>query len=129
MIYIQSTTNPQTITLPVPYGYTPGEDVRLLILSTVDLNLIEGEPELLNGSFSQFSFSSAFRIGDSFLVRLSEDGRYITLYVRFSEAPEEGSWEYMLEQGGKSIGSGCVQVGDYVAERTEYDKPIVYEQY
>lgn len=129
MIYIESTTNQQTITLPVPYGYTSGDAVRLLILSTVDLAQLEANPALLGGSFSQASFSSAFRIGEPSAVRVSADGRYITIDVRFYEAPVEGSWEYLLEQGGKALGHGCVRVGDYVADRAEYDKPIVYEQY
>ena len=130
MIYIESTTNRQTIIAPTPYGYAEGgEPVRIALLSTVDLWEFSAQIATLGGSFNASSFSSAFRIGEAGAVRQTADGMYLIFDVSFAPAPAVGSWEYRLLQGNRLLGGGCAQVGDYIAEREEYDKPIVYEQY
>ena len=130
MIYIESTTEEQRIALPVPYGYEEGgDDVRLFILSTVDLKAFEVNRATEGGAFAFSSYSEAFRIGLPKDVTLTADGRYLILPVKFNNAPVVGSWEYRLIQGAKVLGGGCCQVGDYEPQVTQYDKPIQYEQY
>lgn len=130
MIYVEPTTEEQRIVVPVQYGYVEGgDDVRLFILSTVDLKAFEANRATEGGAFAFSSYSEAFRIGLPKDVTLTADGRYLILPTKFNNAPVEGSWEYRLLQGSKVLGSGCCQVGGYDAQVTEYDKPIQYEQY
>lgn len=131
MIYLTNTTELQEIRIPNAYGYAPGVECRLLILSTVDLVEFDN-----GGSYDAAAFSSVFRIGTSSLVTLTEDGRYIDFLVAFDTAPVVGSFEYRLLQGDKLVGGGCCQVGEYGEEKDiyevpteQYDRTIQYNQY
>ena len=135
MIYLESTTESQQILIPNAYGFTPGGEAQLLILSTVDL--VEFARRYANGgSYDAAAFSSAFRIGTSDPVILTADGRYVKFVVAFDEAPQVGSYEYRLLQGGKLAGGGCCLIGKY-GEQTEvyevptvdYEMTIQYQQY
>lgn len=42
---------------------------------------------------------------------------------------QEGEYEYRLDADGVSIATGVAVIGGYDATRTEFDKPIIYEQY
>lgn len=135
MIYLTSTTELQEILIPNVYGFTPGGECQLLILSTVDL--VEFTKRYANGgSYDALAFSAAFRIGTSAPVTLTEDGRYVVFNVAFDQSPVVGSWEYRLLQDGKLVSGGCCQVGEYGEEQeiyevptVDYDRTIQYNQY
>ena len=110
MIYLDKTTSPQTIF--VPLAMDSGTDLSrasVTLVSTVGLS----SPELSGVNVSRAGTAGGWLA--------------VTLSLPADAAP--GSYEYRVEAGGETLSSGCAQVGVYDAGTKQYEKDIIYKQY
>ena len=110
MIYLDNTTSPQTVL--VPLAADNGADLSrasVTLVSTVGLS----SPELSGVNVSRAGTAGGWLA--------------VTLSLPADAAP--GSYEYRVEAGGKTLSSGCAQLGVYDAGTKQYEKNIIYKQY
>lgn len=55
--------------------------------------------------------------------------QYFRCYWRFADKMEKGEYYYELRVDGKPIAEGLAQIGEYEAQRRQYNKTIEYKQY
>lgn len=120
MIYLRNTTDPQIVLLPLEAWngndfFTPeehsGEATWKAMFDNKDIVVGEDPDEAYPSEF----------------------GHYLRLSVILPEGLADGSYELTLEVTAPASMVGrqtfVVQVGDYDAEKVEYEKTIEYEQY
>lgn len=114
MIYWPITADALDCYIPNATGYTPADgdpDLFLELRSNVNLTAVTMTvtPASVTPLYFRFSFDG-WTIPDGMV---------------------EGEYTYTLRlgEGGVVLGSGLLIVGDYAAEREQYDKSIEYEQY
>lgn len=108
MIYLDHTTQPQRVLVPVA-GAVPGAGkVTLVLKSTVNLVSEEWGYE----------------------APASSPGLYLGFSVTLPEGFPSGSCEYELLSDGKVLASGVAQVGVYPSvSYGQYEREVEYEQY
>lgn len=119
MIYLRNTTDPQIVLLPFE--------------AWNGIELWEAD------SFGHFTFKAML---DNKEIEVEDDpeedypsefGHYAGLGLILPEGLADGSYEFTLEITAPASLVGkqtfVVQVGDYDAEKVEYEKTIEYEQY
>lgn len=108
MIYLDHTTQPQRVLVPVA-GAVPGTGkVALVLKSTVDLVSEEWGYE----------------------APASSPGLYLGFTVTLPEGFPLGSCEYELLSDGNVLASGVAQVGVYPSvSYGQYEREVEYEQY
>lgn len=126
MIYLQNTTDKQTINIPVRVVVG---SARLRIISTVDLREIYDD-EVINSAGSNLYFNTIIQLRDGELSR--------SVQMRStSEGGDEdrsnvanGEYQYMLTtEDGEVLACGLMIIGDYEQDLKDYNKTIEYTQY
>lgn len=126
MIYLQNTTDKQTINIPVRVVVG---SARLRIISTVDLRKIYDD-EVINSAGSNLYFNTIIQLRDGELSRsvqmrsTSEGGDESRSNVA------NGEYQYMLTtEDGEVLACGLMIIGDYEQDLKDYNKTIEYRQY
>lgn len=126
MIYLQNTTDKQTINIPVRVIVG---SARLRIISTVDLREIYDD-EVINSAGSNLYFNTIIQLRDGELSRsvqmrsTSEGGDESRSNVA------NGEYQYMLTtEDGEVLACGLMIIGDYEQDLKDYNKRIEYTQY
>lgn len=127
MIYLQSTTDKQTINIPVRVVVG---SARLRIISTVDLREIYDD-EVINSTGSNLYFNTIIQLRSGEMSRsvqmrsTSEGGGSQT-----SADVANGEYQYMLtSEDGEVLACGLMIIGDYEQDFKDYNKTIEYTQY
>ena len=127
MIYLQNTTDKQTINIPVRVIVG---SARLRIISTVDLREIYDD-EVINSTGSNLYFNTIIQLRGGELSRsvqmrsTSEGGGSQT-----SANVADGEYQYILTtEEGEVIACGLMIIGDYEQDLKDYNKTIEYTQY
>lgn len=127
MIYLQNTTDKQTINIPVRVIVG---SARLRIISTVDLREIYDD-EVINSTGSNLYFNTIIQLRGGELSRsvqmrsTSEGGGSQT-----SANVADGEYQYILTtEEGEVIACGLMIIGDYEQDLKDYNKIIEYTQY
>lgn len=112
MIYLNNTTEPQTVAIPLEEPWTflePGEAYTFTLRSTFCETTLTPTEE--NGG-------------------VSELGHYAILEFTLPEDLPEGSYEYAFrDHTGRLVASGCCTLGAYAPEVEDYDNIVTYEPY
>lgn len=126
MIYLQNTTDKQTINIPVRVVVG---SARLRIISTVDLREIYDD-EVINSAGSNLYFNTIIQLRDGEMSRsvqmrsTSEGGDESRSNVA------NGEYQYMLTtEDGEVLACGLMIIGDYEQDLKDYNKTIEYRQY
>lgn len=127
MIYLQNTTDKQTINIPVRVIVG---SARLRIISTVDLREIYDD-EVINSTGSNLYFNTIIQLRGGELSRsvqmrsTSEGGGSQT-----SANVADGEYQYILTtEEGDVLACGLMIIGDYEQDLKDYNKIIEYTQY
>lgn len=127
MIYLQNTTDKQTINIPVRVVVG---SARMRIISTVDLREIYDD-EVINSAGSNLYFNTIIQLRGGELSRsvqmrsTSEGGGSQT-----SANVADGEYQYILTtEDGEVIACGLMIIGDYEQDLKDYNKIIEYRQY
>lgn len=127
MIYLQNTTDKQTINIPVRVIVG---SARLRIISTIDLREIYDD-EVINSTGSNLYFNTIIQLRGGELSRsvqmrsTSEGGGSQT-----SANVADGEYQYILTtEEGEVIACGLMIIGDYEQDLKDYNKIIEYTQY
>lgn len=127
MIYLQNTTDKQTINIPVRVVVG---SARLRIISTVDLREIYDD-EVINSTGSNLYFNTIIQLRGGELSRsvqmrsTSEGGGSQT-----SANVTNGEYQYILTtEEGDVIACGLMIIGDYEQDLKDYNNIIEYTQY
>lgn len=112
MIYLNNTTEPQTVAIPLEEPWTfpePGEAYTFTLRST----------------FCETTITPTEGEGGT-----TELGHYATLGLTLPEDLPEGSYEYAFrDHTGRLVASGCCTLGAYAPEVEDYDNIVTYEPY
>lgn len=54
---------------------------------------------------------------------------YVRVTFRFQEKLDKGEYRYELRSGDVVVSEGLAQIGEYEAQRRQYNKTIEYKQY
>lgn len=127
MIYLQNTTDKQTINIPVMVVVG---SARLRIISTVDLREIYDD-EVINSAGSNLYFNTIIQLRGGGELSRSMQMRST------SEGGDEsrsnvanGEYQYILTtEEGEVIACGLMIIGDYEQDLKDYNKTIEYRQY
>lgn len=126
MIYLQNTTDKQTINIPVRVVVG---SARLRIISTVDLREIYDD-EVINSAGSNLYFNTIIQLRGGELSRsvqmrsISEGGDESRSNVA------NGEYQYILTtEDGEVLACGLMIIGDYEQDLKDYNKTIEYTQY
>lgn len=126
MIYLQNTTDKQTINIPVRVVVG---SARLRIISTVDLREIYDD-EVINSAGSNLYFNTIIQL------RSGEMSRSVQMRSISEEEDENrsdvanGEYQYMLTtEDGEVLACGLMIIGDYEQDLKDYNKTIEYTQY
>lgn len=127
MIYLQNTTDKQTINIPVRVVVG---SARMRIISTVDLREIYDD-EVINSAGSNLYFNTIIQLRGGGELSRSVQMRSI------SEGGDEsrsnvanGEYQYILTtEEGEVLACGLMIIGDYKQDLKDYNKTIEYTQY
>lgn len=127
MIYLQNTTDKQTINIPVRVVVG---SARLRIISTVDLREIYDD-EVINSAGSNLYFNTIIQLRGG-----GELSRSVQMRST-SEGGDEsrsnvanGEYQYILTtEDGEVLACGLMIIGDYEQDLKDYNKTIEYTQY
>ena len=127
MIYLQNTTDKQTINIPVRVVVG---SARLRIISTVDLREIYDD-EVINSAGSNLYFNTIIQLRGG-----GELSRSVQMRST-SEGGDEsrsnvanGEYQYILTtEEGEVLACGLMIIGDYEQDLKDYNKTIEYRQY
>ena len=126
MIYLQNTTDKQTINIPVRVIVG---SARLRIISTVDLREIYDD-EVINSTGSNLYFNTIIQL------RGGELSRSVQMRSTSEGGDEDrsnvanGEYQYMLTtEDGEVLACGLMIIGDYEHDLKDYNKTIEYTQY
>lgn len=127
MIYLQNTTDKQTINIPVRVVVG---SARLRIISTVDLREIYDD-EVINSAGSNLYFNTIIQLRGG-----GELSRSVQMRST-SEGGDEsrsnvanGEYQYILTtEEGEVLACGLMIIGDYEQDLKDYNKIIEYTQY
>lgn len=106
MIYIERTTEVQTIRIPRNLFAPTKGGYALSVENTVDKTRIAVKPEAV-----------------------TPGTLYYTVEVVFADDMPVGEYRYELTKGGCLLSSGLLVVGDYISPREEYNTSVHYQQY
>lgn len=116
MIYLNNTTEPQTVAIPLEEPWTfpePGEAYTFTLRSTFCETTVTP------------NYDGDYEGGD-----LSELGHYALLGIVLPEDLPDGSYEYAFrDHTGRLVASGCCTLGAYAPEVEDYDNIVTYEPY
>lgn len=127
MIYLQNTTDKQTINIPVRVVVG---SARLRIISTVDLREIYDD-EVINSAGSNLYFNTIIQLRGG-----GELSRSVQMRST-SEGGDEsrsnvanGEYQYILTtEEGEVLACGLMIIGEYEQDLKDYNKIIEYTQY
>lgn len=127
MIYLQNTTDKQTINIPVRVVVG---SARLRIISTVDLREIYDD-EVINSTGSNLYFNTIIQLRGG-----GELSRSVQMRST-SEGGDEsrsnvanGEYQYILTtEEGEVLACGLMIIGEYEQDLKDYNKTIEYRQY
>ena len=126
MIYLQNTTDKQTINIPVRVVVG---SARLRIISTVDLREIYDD-EVINSAGSNLYFNTIIQL------RGGELSRSVQMRSTSEGGDEDrsnvanGEYQYMLTtEDGEVLACGLMIIGDYEQDLKDYNNIIEYTQY
>ena len=127
MIYLQNTTDKQTINIPVRVVVG---SARLRIISTVDLSEIYDD-EVINSAGSNLYFNTIIQLRGG-----GELSRSVQMRST-SEGGDEsrsnvanGEYQYILTtEEGEVLACGLMIIGEYEQDLKDYNKTIEYRQY
>lgn len=127
MIYLQNTTDKQTINIPVRVVVG---SARLRIISTVDLREIYDD-EVINSAGSNLYFNTIIQLRGG-----GELSRSVQMRST-SEGGDEnrsnvanGEYQYILTtEEGEVLACGLMIIGEYEQDLKDYNKTIEYRQY
>lgn len=127
MIYLQNTTDKQTINIPVRVVVG---SARLRIISTVDLRGIYDD-EVINSAGSNLYFNTIIQLRGG-----GELSRSVQMRST-SEGGDEsrsnvanGEYQYILTtEEGEVLACGLMIIGEYEQDLKDYNKIIEYTQY
>ena len=106
MIYLNNTTDAQVAYIPRDTDFTG--TLSLKLKSTVDLDTPYQSATVLDLNVFRTVYAVA---------------------VSLPEGIQGGEYQYELSAGGVTVSTGVLIIGDYAADREQYNKPITYEQY
>ena len=127
MIYLQNTTDKQTINIPVRVVVG---SARLRIISTVDLREIYDD-EVINSAGSNLYFNTIIQLRGG-----GELSRSVQMRST-SEGGDEsrsnvanGEYQYILTtEEGEVLACGLMIIGEYEQDLKDYNNTIEYRQY
>lgn len=127
MIYLQNTTDKQTINIPVRVVVG---SARLRIISTVDMREIYDD-EVINSAGSNLYFNTIIQLRGG-----GELSRSVQMRST-SEGGDEsrsnvanGEYQYILTtEEGEVLACGLMIIGEYEQDLKDYNKTIEYRQY